>query len=54
MNRFFLATGGLLHDVGKMSIPHEILNKPGRLDEAELAVMKGHVTASVAYLAVLP
>ena len=45
-----LATGGLLHDVGKMSIPHEILNKPGRLDEAELAVMKGHVTASVAYL----
>ena len=45
-----LATGGLLHDVGKMSIPHEILNKPGRLDEAELATMKGHVTASVAYL----
>jgi putative nucleotidyltransferase with HDIG domain len=48
--QILLATGGLLHDVGKMSIPHEILNKPGRLDEAELAVMKGHVTASVAYL----
>ncbi len=45
-----LATGGLLHDVGKMAIPHEILNKPGRLDESELAMMKGHVTASVAYL----
>ena len=45
-----LAGGGLLHDVGKMSIPHEVLNKPGRLTEAEFAVMKGHVTASVNYL----
>ena len=45
-----LASGGLLHDVGKMSIPHEILNKAGRLTEAEFAAMKGHVTASVNYL----
>jgi putative nucleotidyltransferase with HDIG domain len=45
-----LAGGGLLHDVGKMSIPHEVLNKPGRLNAAEFAVMKGHVLASVAYL----
>jgi putative nucleotidyltransferase with HDIG domain len=45
-----LASGGLLHDVGKMSIPHEVLNKPGRLNAEELAVMKGHVPASVAYL----
>ena len=45
-----LACGGLLHDVGKMSIPHEVLNKPGRLTAAEFAVMKGHVAASVNYL----
>jgi putative nucleotidyltransferase with HDIG domain len=45
-----LASGGLLHDVGKMSIPHEVLNKPGRLSAAEFEVMKGHVTASVTYL----
>ncbi|WP_254073109.1 HD domain-containing phosphohydrolase [Acidisphaera sp. S103] len=45
-----LASGGLLHDVGKMSIPHEVLNKPGRLNVAEFEVMKGHVAASVTYL----
>jgi HD-GYP domain-containing protein (c-di-GMP phosphodiesterase class II) len=45
-----LASGGLLHDVGKMTIPHEVLNKPGRLSAAEFEIMKGHVTASIAYL----
>jgi putative nucleotidyltransferase with HDIG domain len=45
-----LASGGLLHDVGKMSIPHEVLNKPGRLTTEEFVVMKGHVLSSVAYL----
>jgi len=37
-----LGTGGLLHDVGKMQIPDEILNKPGRLTEEEFSVMKQH------------
>jgi putative nucleotidyltransferase with HDIG domain len=45
-----LATGGLLHDVGKMLIPHLVLNKPGRLTDDEFAVMKGHVNASVRIL----
>jgi HD-GYP domain-containing protein (c-di-GMP phosphodiesterase class II) len=45
-----LATGGLLHDIGKLSIPYEVLNKPGPLDETELAVMRGHVPATIAYL----
>jgi putative two-component system response regulator len=31
-----------LHDVGKISISDKILLKPGRLDEGEFAVMKGH------------
>jgi putative nucleotidyltransferase with HDIG domain len=52
--QLLLASGGLLHDVGKMSIPHEVLNKPGRLTEDEFAVMKGHVDASVHYLAANP
>ena len=33
---------GLLHDVGKMAMPTEILNKPGQLTDAEFAVMKQH------------
>lgn len=35
--------GGLLHDVGKMSIPNAILNKPGKLTETEFETMKLHV-----------
>lgn len=34
--------GGLLHDLGKACIPLEILNKPGRLDDAEMALMREH------------
>jgi HD-GYP domain-containing protein (c-di-GMP phosphodiesterase class II) len=37
-----LATGGLLHDIGKLSVPDEILKKPGSLDEEEFAVIKRH------------
>ncbi|MBQ0079149.1 MAG: diguanylate cyclase [Eubacterium sp.] len=33
----------LLHDIGKLGIPIEILNKPGRLTSAEWEVMKSHV-----------
>ncbi len=38
--------GGMLHDIGKMKVPDEILNKPGRLTENEFAVMKCHVVES--------
>jgi putative nucleotidyltransferase with HDIG domain len=34
--------GGLLHDVGKLGIPEGILNKPGKLDEVEMVVMRSH------------
>jgi putative nucleotidyltransferase with HDIG domain len=34
--------GGLLHDVGKLGIPDNILNKEGILDEKEMAVMRRH------------
>jgi len=34
--------GALLHDIGKMGIPDAILQKPGRLSEAEMAIMRTH------------
>jgi putative nucleotidyltransferase with HDIG domain len=37
-----LAIGGLLHDIGKLSVPNSILQKPGPLDDAEFAVIKRH------------
>ncbi len=33
---------GLLHDIGKMMIPMDILNKPGKLTDAEFATVKNH------------
>jgi putative nucleotidyltransferase with HDIG domain len=36
--------GALLHDVGKIGIPDLVLNKPGRLTEAEFGTMKTHST----------
>ena len=37
--------GALLHDVGKIAVPKEIINKPGPLDDDEWAVMKQHTIA---------
>lgn len=37
-----MALATLLHDLGKMKIPKEILNKPGKLNDKEFAVMKLH------------
>ncbi|MBW2062668.1 MAG: response regulator [Deltaproteobacteria bacterium] len=37
---------GLLHDIGKISVPFEILNKPGRLSEAEFSLIKNHSQVS--------
>ena len=42
-----LIAGAFLHDVGKIGISDNILLKPGRLDEAEFAVMRTHVTLGV-------
>jgi putative nucleotidyltransferase with HDIG domain len=36
---------GLFHDVGKIAVPTEILNKPGRLDPYEFNIIKGHCRA---------
>jgi HD-GYP domain-containing protein (c-di-GMP phosphodiesterase class II) len=37
-----LEFGALLHDVGKIAVPKEIINKPGKLTPEEWEVMKGH------------
>ncbi|MCQ3971433.1 HD-GYP domain-containing protein, partial [Klebsiella pneumoniae] len=33
---------GLLHDIGKMAMPLDVLNKPGKLSDDEYAVMRSH------------
>ena len=45
-----LDVGGQLHDVGKMQVPAEILSKPGRLSDAEYALIQGHSRAGYAVL----
>jgi putative nucleotidyltransferase with HDIG domain len=37
-----IARGAFLHDIGKMAIPDNILNKPGKLTPDEVAIMREH------------
>lgn len=43
--------GAYLHDVGKVRVPHEILNKPGKLTDAEFEIMKQHPIYGIDLLA---
>ena len=45
---------GLLHDIGKIGIREDILNKPGKLNDEEYEVMKGHVENAVGIIRYLP
>ena len=45
-----LGVGALLHDVGKMKVPVEILNKPAKLTDKEYAIMRTHVPEGVKIL----
>ncbi|GLX77889.1 phosphodiesterase [Thalassotalea insulae] len=42
-----LAIGAFLHDVGKIKVPSNILNKPAKLTEQEFAIMRTHVNHSI-------
>lgn len=45
-----LRYAALMHDIGKLVVPNQILNKPGRLTEAEFARMRSHEDVSVELL----
>jgi HD-GYP domain-containing protein (c-di-GMP phosphodiesterase class II) len=45
-----LGVGLLVHDVGKLAVPPEVLNKPARLTDEEMAVMRTHPEAGVELL----
>jgi diguanylate cyclase (GGDEF)-like protein/putative nucleotidyltransferase with HDIG domain len=45
-----LKAGALLHDIGKLAVPDHILNKPGKLTEAEFERMKVHTTVGAQIL----
>jgi putative nucleotidyltransferase with HDIG domain len=45
--------GAYLHDVGKVKVPHEVLNKPGRLTDEEFAVIQRHPVWGLELLAAI-
>ena len=45
-----IGLSAMLHDVGKLFIPEEVLNKPGKLDEKEWALMQTHPVRGAEYL----
>ncbi len=49
-----LGLGALMHDIGKMKVPTEILNKPGRLTPQEYDIVKQHVPFGVEILEAMP
>lgn len=48
-----LAAGGLLHDIGKLAVPSEVLSKPAALTEEEFAVVQRHPSDGAALLSEL-
>ncbi|HEY6090034.1 MAG TPA: HD domain-containing phosphohydrolase [Gemmatimonadaceae bacterium] len=48
---FWFRLGALLHDIGKIIVPTEVLNKAGRLTDEEWAIMKRHPEAGLELVA---
>ncbi len=46
--------GAILHDIGKMSVPDEILHKPGKLTKEERDIIKGHPDTAYKLLSPIP
>lgn len=49
-----ISTASALHDIGKISIPSEILNKPGRFTPEEFAIMKSHTVEGAKMIESIP
>ena len=49
-----LAFGGMIHDIGKLKIPLEIITKPGKLNQAELAEVRKHPDRGVELITQVP
>ncbi|GLS46518.1 HD-GYP domain-containing protein [Methylobacterium brachythecii] len=49
-DRLHLVRSALIHDIGKAKIPLKILNKPGRLDDDEMRIMRTHAALGHALL----
>ena len=49
-----ISSAAALHDIGKVSVPSRILNKPGRLDDEERKIMQTHTSSGAAILDGLP
>ncbi|MCI8422119.1 MAG: diguanylate cyclase [Lawsonibacter sp.] len=49
-----IGTASALHDIGKIAIPDEVLNKPGKLTNEEFALMKTHSMIGADMLSKLP
>ena len=50
----WLRMGAFLHDIGKTSVPSEVLNKPGRLTDEEFELMKRHTVIGDALISETP
>jgi putative nucleotidyltransferase with HDIG domain len=50
----FVTRAGLIHDIGKVTTPSEILNAPYRLSDAEMGVMREHAAAGASIVSEIP
>jgi putative two-component system response regulator len=54
VDKYLISTASALHDIGKIAIPTEILNKPGKLTPEEFEIMKTHSAEGAKLLNDLP
>jgi HD-GYP domain-containing protein (c-di-GMP phosphodiesterase class II) len=49
-----LGAAGLMHDIGKVTVPHEVINKPGKLTDEEWDLVKRHPVEGALLLSDIP
>ena len=48
-----LGRAAMMHDIGKANIPHQLINKPGKLTDAEFRIVKNHTASGYKYLSMV-